>query len=198
MNHPPRGTDVYVEDEAELSLFQTLTQMWMLRGHQRRVRAPGVHPPKREEFAATDWRSGQMVRVRAETRNAEAFCRLVEQCLERSGRRRRRVIIVVDGARFHTKEGSKRVAALLKRHGRRLRLRYIPSYAPDCMPMELFWNDWRDHVTHNHARENIIDLESDSDRYFAWCAKHPQAVLRTIGSPFAKPCSKPQKLVGFI
>ena len=181
-----------------MSLFQTLTRMWMRRGQQRRVRAPGVHPPKREEFAATDWRSGQMVRVRAEKRNAEAFCRLVEQCLARSARRHRRVIMLVDGARFHTKKGSKRVADLLKRYGRRLRLRYIPSYAPECMPMELFWNDWRDHVTHNHERETIFDLERDSDRYFAWCAKHPQAVLHTIGSPFAKPCAKPQKLVGFI
>lgn len=181
-----------------MSLFQTLTRMWMVRGHQRRVCAPGVHPPKREEFAATDWRSGEIVRVRAEKRNAEAFCHLVEKCLERSGRRRRRVILVVDRARIHTKEGSARVAALLKRYGRRLRLRYIPSYEPACMPMELFWNDWRDHVTHNHERTAILDLESDSDRYFAWCAQHPQAVLRTIGSPFAKPCSKPQKLVDFI
>jgi hypothetical protein len=181
-----------------MSRFQTLTRMGMLRGHQRRVRAPGVHPPTREEFAATDWRSGQIVRVRAEKRNAEAFCRLVEKCLERSGPRRRRVSIVVDGAGGHTKEGSKRVAALLKRCGRRLRLRYIPSYEPECMPMELFWNDWRDHVTHNHERATIIDLEGDSDRYCTWCANHPQAVLRTIGSPFAKPCSKPQKLVGFI
>ncbi len=181
-----------------MSLLQTLTRMWMVRGQQRRVPAPGVHPPKREEFAATDWRSGQIVRVRAEKRNAEAFCRLVEQCLARSARRHRRVIMLVDSARFHTKDGSKRVADLLKRYRRRLRLRYIPSYAPECMPMELFWNDWRDHVTHNHDRETIIDLEKDSDRYFVWCAKHPQAVLRTIGSPFAKPCAKTQKLVGFI
>jgi hypothetical protein len=54
LRHPPAGADVYVQDEAEQSLFPTLTRMWMLRGRQKKVRAPGVHPPKRHECAATD------------------------------------------------------------------------------------------------------------------------------------------------
>src|SRR5512147_26998 len=95
LKHPPRGADVYVEDEAELSLFPTLTRMWMRRGQQRKIRAPGVHPPKREEYAATDWRSGKVVRIRALRRTAEAFCQLAEKCLQRSARRKRRVILVV-------------------------------------------------------------------------------------------------------
>jgi hypothetical protein len=53
-----------VQDEAELSLFPTLTRMWMLRGQQRKIRAPGVRPPKRHECAATDWRTGEIVRIR--------------------------------------------------------------------------------------------------------------------------------------
>lgn len=169
-----------------MSLFPTLTRMWMLRGNQRKIRAPGVHPPKRHECAATDWRTGAIVRIRAKKRNAEAFCRLAEKCLTRSARRKRRVIIIVDRARIHTPEGSRLVAELLKTYGRRLRLRYIPSYSPECMPMETFWNDWRDQVTHNHDRLKIKDLEKDSDGYFARCARHPDEVLRRIGSPFAK------------
>ncbi len=157
----------------------------MRRGQQRKIRAPGVSPPKRQEFAATDWRSGQIIRIRAEHRNAESFCRLVEQCLTRSARRKRRVILLVDQFRIHTADGSKRVAELLKRYGRRLTLRYVPTYSPDCMPMEWFWNDWRDHVTHNHDRQHIAELETDSDDYFADCARHPEKVLRTLGSPFA-------------
>lgn len=158
----------------------------MLRGEQRKIRAPGVHPPKRHECAATDWRKGNVARIRTEKRNAKAFCRLVEKCLTRSARRKRRVIMVADRARIHTPEGSWLVAELLKKYGRRLRLRYVPSYSPECMPMEMFWNDWRDQVTHNHDRLKIKDLEIDSDRYFARCAHHLDDVLRRIGSPFAK------------
>jgi hypothetical protein len=180
------GFDAYVQDEAEMSLFPTLTRMWMLRGQQRKIRAPGVHPPKRHECAATDWRTGSIVRLRAEKRNAQAFCRLADKCVARSSRRKRRAALLVDGARFHTPKGSRLVAELLRRHGRHLRLRYLPGYSPECMPMEHLWNDWRDQVTHNHDRLKIAELEKDSDRYFHRCARHPEQVLRKIGSPFAR------------
>jgi transposase len=185
LNHPPRGADVYVEDEAELSLFPTLKRCWMLRGHQRKVRAPGSHPPKRQEYGATNWRTGEIVRIRAKKRDAPAFCRLAEKCMQRSAKRKRRVILVSDGARIHKPEKSKRVAELLQRYGRRLKLRYIPTYSPECMPMEKLWNDWRNQVTHNHDRDTLTELLADSDRYFQRRSHNPQAVLRTIGSPFA-------------
>jgi hypothetical protein len=169
-----------------LSLFPTLTRMWMLRGRQKKVRAPGVHPPKRHECAATDWRTGDILRVRGARRDAETFCRLLEACLARSARRKRRVIVVTDGAKIHTPEGSRRVRALLARHGRRLRLCYIPKYEPYCMPMEQLWNDWRKHVTHNHDRLHIEELEGDSDHYFEERARDPAGVLRTISSPYAQ------------
>lgn len=169
-----------------MSLFPTLTRMWMFRGQQRKIRAPGESPPKRNEGAATDWRTGHIVRIRTAKRNSAAFCQLLEKCIARSARRKRRVIVVTDGARIHTPKGSRQVAELCRRYGRRLTLRYVPGYSPECMPMEKLWNDWRDHVTHNHDRLKIIELESDSDRYFARRARNPQAVLRTISSPFAK------------
>lgn len=92
---------------------------------------------------------------------------------------------MTDGAKTHTPEGSKRVRQLLERYGGRLRLRYTPGYSPECMPMEWLWEDWRDQVTHNHDRTQIKRLERDSDNYFHRCARNPQKVLRTLGSPFA-------------
>lgn len=177
---------MYIEDEAELSLFPTLIRTWMLRGQQRKVRAPGVHPPKRHECAATDWRTGAIVKVRAQQRNAKAFCRLGEKCMARSAKRKRRVIIVTDGARIHKPERSRLVRDLCEKYGQRLILVFIPKYAPECMPMEHLWNDWRDNVTHNHDRDQIQELTADSDRYFARCKRNPQRVLHTIGSPFAR------------
>jgi DDE superfamily endonuclease len=175
-----------VQDEAELSLFPTLTRTWRLRGRQKRVRAPGVHPPQRHEGAATDWRTGASVRVRGEKRDAETFCRLLEACLARSARRKRRVLVVTDSPRIHTPEGSLRVRALLREYGQQLRLRSIPKYEPDCMPREQLWDDWRQQGTHNHDRLRIEELEGDSDHYFEERAKDAAAVLRTISSPYAK------------
>lgn len=124
------------------------------------------------------------MRIRAEKRNAAAFCRLVGKCMRRSAGRKRRVIIVTDGARIHASKGSKQVADMLKRYGRHLQLRYMPGYSPERVPMELFRNDWRDHITHDHDRLKMSELEQDSDRYFAGRARDPKAVLKTIGSPF--------------
>lgn len=171
-----------------MSLFPTLTRTWMPRGQQRKIRAPGVKAPKRHEVAATDWRTGDIVRVRQDKRNAEGFCRMIEACIQRSAARKRRVIIVADGARFHRPEHSKRVAELLARYRHRLTLRYFPAYSPECNPMELLWNDWRDQVTHNHERDRIVELEQDSDGYFERCAGNPQKVLHTLGSPFERRC----------
>jgi hypothetical protein len=174
-----------VQDEAELSLLPTLTRMWMLRGHQTKIRAPGVKPPKRHECAATDWRKGHIVHVRSEKRDAATFCQLLDKCVARSACRKRRVIVVADRARFHRPETSRLVADSLLRYGRRLTIRYVPSYSPDCNPQERLWEDWRDHVTHNHDRLKIEELEQDSDAYFARRVRRPATVLQTIGSPFA-------------
>lgn len=167
-----------------MSLFPTITRMWMRRGHQRKVKAPGVSPVKRHEVAAVDWRTGDIVRVRSDKRNAQAFCKLVDKCMIRSALRKRRVIIVLDKPRFHRPDKSKQVRELVARHGKHLMLRFLPGYSPECNPIEQLWNDWRDHVTHNHDRSHIEDLEGDSDRYFRRRTRNKQAVLHTLGSPF--------------
>ncbi|MCL6547200.1 MAG: transposase [Bryobacteraceae bacterium] len=74
-----------------------------------------------------DWRTGQLVWLRAPKRN---LCRLVEKWLARSARRRRRVLMVVDGAQFHRPEKSRLVHQLCQRYGRRLKPVYIPKYSP--------------------------------------------------------------------
>jgi hypothetical protein len=46
-------------------------------------------------------------------------------------------------------------------------MRALPSYSPECMPMELLWNDWRDNVTHNHDRLKITGLSHLANADFA-------------------------------
>lgn len=168
-----------------MSLFPTLTRMWMIRGRQKKVPAPGVHPPKCYEFAAADWRTGSILHGRSKSRNAAAFCRLVERCVARSAKRKRRVIFVADSLKIHTAKGSRKVATMLQEHGGHLRFRYIPKYTPEYMPMEHYWEDWRDHVTNDHERSQLAQLQGDSDRHFARSRRNPRRVLQTIGSPFA-------------
>ena len=186
LRRPPRSCDVYVQDEAQMSLFPTLTRMWMPRGKQRRILAPGVSPPKRYESVAIDWRNGCLLKIRGPKRNADIFCAVVEQCVGRSRHRKRRAIILCDGARFHKAHQSLKVRRMLQIHGDHLQLIYIPAYDPESNPTEMLWPDWRNHVTHNHCQKTIAKLARCSDRYFHARRRNPQHVLRTIGSPFAK------------
>jgi hypothetical protein len=75
-----------------------------VRGQQRKIRAPGVRPPKRHEYGAVDWRTSDLVQMRAANRDSEGFCRLVEKCMARSAARKRKVVMIVDGATFHRPE----------------------------------------------------------------------------------------------
>ncbi|MBV8381115.1 MAG: hypothetical protein JOZ63_00825, partial [Planctomycetaceae bacterium] len=58
--------------------------------------------------------------------------------------------------------------------------------APECMPMEPLWNDWRKFVTHNHDRHHIDELDRDCDTNIEERAQDPVDVWRTISRQFAE------------
>ena len=71
---------------------------------------------------------------------------------------------VYDNAGTHTAEGSKLVRAYLTDWGKRVRVHYLPKYAPDTNPIERVW--WRLHeaVTRNHrchTMDELLDLTFD-------------------------------------
>jgi hypothetical protein len=194
LRHPPADADLYVEDEAELALHPTLSRIWMKRGRgrQRKIRAPGTNE-KRHLFGATDWREGEVVRRYNDKRDAKTFCELADECVARSRKRGRRAILVVDNFLIHLPERARKVRELVERHGRWLELVYLPKYSPDLQPQEALWRVWRSRVTHNHQRETLEELELDSEVCFAGWQADPLAVLRAIGSPFARTDSKETK-----
>jgi transposase len=172
-----------VEDESELALLPTLTRCWTRRGHQRQIPAPGKNR-KRHLFVAVDWRDGTAVRRYSDRRNARTFCELGDALVWRSRRRKHRAIIVLDNAWFHRPDKSRQVADLLQRHGPWLTLVFLPAYSPELQPLDHLFRVWRSEVTHNHHRTGLDMLEADSEAFFNRCARYPQRILRTIGSPF--------------
>jgi hypothetical protein len=76
-----------------------------------------------ERNLSTDVISKAEIEYQRAIRESDSDCRLIEKCLRRSARRKRRVSIVTDAATLHTPEGSRQVAELVKRSKRRLKLR---------------------------------------------------------------------------
>jgi transposase len=103
----------------------------------------------------------------------------------RSQGRGRTAIVLLDNARIHTPQGAKVVREALERHGDKLRLVPTPAYDPQANPTELLFRAFRRAVTHNHHRDNVVDLFGDAFRYFEGLDAQPHRALRHIGSPFA-------------
>jgi DDE superfamily endonuclease len=181
----PRA-DLYVQDEVDIRHLPTLTRVWSRKGHagQRQVRAPGQNH-KSVGFVAVDWRDGWCAWGIAPRRTADAFVAQLDFLVERSQQRGRVALVVLDNLKIHTAAGSKAVRQALETHGEKLRLVYTPPYDPDAAPIERLWPPFRRAVTHNHHRDQVVDLYRDAFQYFEDLDRHPERALQHIGSPFA-------------
>jgi hypothetical protein len=181
----PRA-DLYVQDEVDVRHHPTLTRVWSRKGRsgQRLVRAPGSSL-KAVGFAAVDWRDGWCSWGFAPGRTAQPFAHQLDHLVARSQTRGRMAIVLLDNAKIHTPQGAKVVREALERHGDRLRLVPTPAYDPQANPAELLFRPFRRAVTHNHHRDNVVDLFRDAFRHFEDLDRHPERALRHIASPFA-------------
>jgi hypothetical protein len=178
--------DLYVQDEVDVRHHPTLTRVWSRkgRGGQRLVRAPGVNL-NAVGFAAVDWRDGWCSWGFAPGRTAQAFVNQIDHLVERSRGWGRLAIVLLDNAKIHTPQGAKVVRDAVERHRDTLRLVPTPAYDPQANPAERLIPPFRRAVTHNHHRDQVVDLFRDAFRYFEGLDTHPERALRHIASPFA-------------
>jgi hypothetical protein len=172
--------DLYVEDEADLSLLPTLTRTWMRVGEQLKVRAPGTNE-KRSVAAATDLGDGGLLWRTDERRCAVQFGFLLQQCVTRSTARRRLAVLLVDNAPSHRVGKTGLIRLLLRANAGRVVLVFLPPYSPDLQPAERLWRQWRPNVTHNHRCSEMEPLVGNSDAWLTRMAAQPQSVLQMLG-----------------
>jgi transposase len=157
-NLPADETAVFL-DEVEIHTNPKIGCMWMRRGEQAVVETPGTNA-KRVLAGSIHWRTGRVLLTEGlpkQGRNAALFCRHLDE-LRRAFRHYRVIHVICDNARTHKPERSKVVREYLKQWGRRVVLHYLPTYAPECNPIERVW--WRLHeqVTRNHRCHSLEEL----------------------------------------
>src|SRR5262249_29066779 len=161
---PADETAVFM-DEVDVNLNPKVGCMWMLRGQQAEVETPGNNQ-KRYLAGSIHWRTGRVILTTGGPREGGSpalFLRHLDD-LRRGFRHYRVIHVLCDNAGTHTAEGSKLVRAYLQEWGHRVRVHYLPKYAPDTNPIERVW--WRLHeaVTRNHrghTMEELLDLTFD-------------------------------------
>jgi transposase len=116
-----------------------------------------LHAPTRKSvalFGAVQLGSGQLVTQFAPQFNAVAFGGFLRQLL-RHRRPQRRLLLVLDNARYHH---ATLLQPLLAAHRPVLSCLFLPPYSPDLNPIERVWKLTRKLCTHNQYFPLLAEL----------------------------------------
>jgi transposase len=159
----PASEVAVFQDEVDLNTNPKIGSMWMRRGQQAEVVTPGNNV-KRYLAGSLNWRSGELILTQSrpgQGRNAALFVAHLDD-LRRRLRRYRVIHVICDNARAHD---CKKVREYVKRWGARIRVHYLPAYAPETNPIERVWWHLHEEITRNHRCRDIEDL---LELVFAW------------------------------
>jgi transposase len=164
---PDNETAVFM-DEVDVNLNPKVGCQWMNRGQQEVVETPGTNE-KRYLAGSIHWRTGRVILTEGkprEGRSAALFLRHLDD-LRRAFRHYRVIHVICDNARTHKTDKCKAVKEYLAEWAGRVVVHYLPTYSPDCNPVERVW--WRLHeaVTRNHRCQSMNEL---LDLTFDWFA----------------------------
>jgi transposase len=137
-----------------------------------------LHAPTRKSvgfLGAVRSADGAMVTYKADRFNSQSFQVFLSRLLRRK-RRDKKMIVVVDNARYHH---AKALRPWLQEHRKKLRLDFLPPYSPELNHIERVWKLTRRLCTHNQYFETLDNLvEVVEDQFQQWIK--PNKVLRRL------------------
>jgi putative transposase len=157
---PDDETAVF-QDEVDINLNPKIGCMWMRRGQQAQVVTPGDNR-KCYLAGSLHWRTGKLLTTMGAKRDGALFVRQLHD-LRRRLRRYRVIHVICDNAKFHYDCWA--VWKFCQQYGDRVKLHFLPKYAPELNPIERVW--WRLHelITWNHQCTSLNELV---DLALAW------------------------------
>src|SRR5262245_61678400 len=159
----PQDEVAVFEDEVDINTNPKLGSMWMRRGQQAEVETPGTNQ-KRYLAGSVNWRTGALIITEGPKRDGELFVRHLDE-LRRRLRRYQVIHVICDNGRFHKAARCRKVREYLGRWGHRVKLHYLPVYAPETNPIERLWWHLHEEVTRNHRCRTLEEL---LELTFAW------------------------------
>jgi transposase len=168
----PADETLVFEDEVEVHLNPKIGSCWMVRGEQAEVVTPGNNE-KRHLAGSLHWRTGRLLlSAPSKRRNADLFVAHLDD-LRRSLRCYRVIHVVCDNARFHD---CRKVTECLARWGGRVKLHFLPKYAPETNPIERVWWHLHETLTRNHRCQTLDELLDD---VYNWANCHKNFASQT-------------------
>ncbi|QGJ68792.1 DDE endonuclease [Planctomycetales bacterium 10988] len=150
---PPSEVAVF-QDEVDVNLNPKIGPMWTPRGQQAAVATPGNNE-KRYLAGSLSWQTGRLfVSPPQRRRNADLFLSHLAELQQRL-RRYRVIHVLCDNAKFHN---CRKVRQALQQRLGRIRLHFLPKYAPETNPIERVWWHLHETITRNHRCETLEEL----------------------------------------
>jgi transposase len=136
------------------------------------------HAPTRKSvacFGAVNLRNGVFVRTFCPVFNARTFQSFLRQLL-RHRSARKRMIIVLDNARYHH---ARLLHPFLRKYRRVLSLLFLPPYSPQLASIERVWKLARRLATHNRYFATLAEVLKVVNACFdTW--RRPNRILRRL------------------
>jgi transposase len=157
-------------DEASFAQWGSLSYTWAPKGEQPEVPTSGKRKGYKV-FGLIDYFSGQFFYKTHEGRfNSESYAAFLLNVLAQT---RRHVIVIQDGARYHTSQAMQR---FFNAHEARLTIEQLPSYSPDFNPIEHLWKKVKKEATHLKYFPEFTHLQAEVDRALLHFAHTPREI----------------------
>lgn len=137
-----KDAKIFFEDEASFAMWGSLAYTWAPKGTQPTVKTSGNRKCYKV-FGAIEYNSGKLIYQGEQGKlNANSYIGFLKKILFHT---RGHVILVHDGARYHT---AKLVKEFVESKQERLTTVRLPAYSPDYNPIENLWRKAKRLGTH--------------------------------------------------
>jgi transposase len=157
-------------DEASFAQWGSLSYTWAPKGQQPEVPTSGKRKAYKV-FGLIDYFSGRFF-YKAHTGrfNSDSYAAFLLDVLSQT---RRHVVVIQDGARYHTSQVMER---FFDTHAERLTIEQLPAYSPDFNPIEHLWKKVKKEATHLKYFPEFTQLQEEVDRALLHFAQTPQEI----------------------
>lgn len=144
---------MYFEDECHFKLTLTIIRAWFLAGTIPQIKSP-VDRFKVSVYGAMGL-NGQLVIHSEDNFDADSFRRFLEVLLKQATTNRKKILLVLDNARYHH---AKVLHDYLESVKEKLELFFLPPYSPEINAIEMLWKKTRRGVSHNRYFPTLEEL----------------------------------------
>jgi transposase len=170
-----QGALLLFGDEASFAQWGSLSYTWAPLGQQPTVKTCGKRKGYKV-FGLIDYFSGRLFwKGQAARFNAESYQTFLSEVLAQTTQP---IIVIQDGARYHTSQAMREFFAL---HTDRLTVCQLPSYSPDFNPIEYLWKKVKKQATHLKYFETFAALIDKVDQTMRQFTDLPAEILALMG-----------------